>query len=289
MVDKPLSPEISRLTLLLESKPESRLFVPLAEAYIQSDMHDEAIRVLSDGIQNHQSFVAARVMLGKIYLVKKDFSEAKIQFDHVLDVAPSNIPSLKGLAAIYQEGGLIQQARESYQTILKIDPSDRSAEDLLATIDLENVPLPDQGISELTVLEDGPLPQALDTQVSEPISEEPPLEQEGQTENSATDNLELSVQEGGKGASKEKEPMATRTLASLYMKQGCYQEAAEIYEKLLHNKPSDLESNKRLEEAREHLRDAADLSLPKENFLAKEKKILRLQSWLNTIQREGKR
>ncbi|MDC4226532.1 MAG: hypothetical protein MPW15_20355 [Candidatus Manganitrophus sp.] len=77
MSDKTISPEIVKLMDKMAQNPTSRLFVPLAEEYLKCDMVDEAIIVLVEGIKNHPSYVAARVMLGKIYLQKNQIPEAQ--------------------------------------------------------------------------------------------------------------------------------------------------------------------------------------------------------------------
>lgn len=262
MVDKSRSPEILRLTDLLSSHPGSRLFVPLAEAYLQSDMVDEAIVVLSEGIINHPNFVAARVMLGRIYLKKEQFLEAKNQFEPVLAIAPSNIPSLKGLSEIAQHEGLVSETKAFCQTILKIDPGDKEVSTLLSVLDaassradLENGPATPASLEMTEVpFESRTIPDAPD---SFPEGEEP-----------------VEVSEGGA------QPHETRTLAALYLRQGHYQEAVTIYEKLLSANSSDEVCQQGLQEALVRLRENGG------SPLSNAKKIERLQSWLDAIQRK---
>ena len=265
MVDKSRSPEIARLTDLLALHPGSRFFVPLAEAYLQSNMDDEAIAVLCEGIIVHPTFVAARVMLGRIYLKKERFLEAKNQFEPVLAIAPSNIPSLKGLSEIAQHEGLISETRTFYQTILKIDPGDKEVSTLLSVLDadpsradLENraaTPAP----LEMTEVhfESRAVPDAADLF---PAMEEP-----------------AEVSEGGT------QPHETRTLAALYLRQGHYQEAVTIYEKLLSANSSDEVCQQGLQEALVRLRENGG------SPLSNAKKIERLQSWLDAIQKKRNR
>src|SRR3569832_1523027 len=125
MADKALSPEIMKLMDKIAGNPTSRLFVPLAEEYLKADMLDEAILVLVDGIKNHPTYVAARVMLGKIYLQKKQTAEAKAEFEQVIAVNPENIFAGRRLAAIYQAEGELQKAIDACKKILMIDPSDK--------------------------------------------------------------------------------------------------------------------------------------------------------------------
>jgi tetratricopeptide (TPR) repeat protein len=82
------------------------------------------------------------------------------------------------------------------------------------------------------------------------------------------------------------EPVATKTLAEIYLQQGHLQEAYEIYKALAEKDPFDQEIQKRLEELREKLHPS-----PPSNFpypLSKEERIRHLEKWLANIQK-GKR
>jgi hypothetical protein len=82
------------------------------------------------------------------------------------------------------------------------------------------------------------------------------------------------------------EPMATKTLAEIYLQQGHLQEAYEIYKALAGKDPFDQEIQKKVEELREKL----NLS-PPSNFPyppSKEEKIRHLEKWLANI-RKGRR
>ncbi len=293
MVDKSRSAEISRLSDLLQNNPSSRLFVPLAEAYLQSDMFEEAIQVLRDGLSTHSSFVAARVMLGKVYLKTKDHLEAKEQFEQVIAIAPSNIPSLKGLAGIYQQEGLFSEAKTTYKTILKIDPEDKEATASLEEIskkrneDTETQtsapsPLAKQDLEFSTdensreeELSPSALPGEIETSVPEiPTESETPPEQ---SQEEAHSDL------GPDKPPRPLEPHENKTMAALYVTQGHYQEAANIYENLLKRNPEDHESQKGLEASLVHLRN--NLKTPPSNT----EKIERLQLWLEAIQGEKRR
>src|SRR5581483_2686555 len=142
MADKALSPEIMKLMDKIANNPTSRLFVPLAEEYLKSDMLEEAIFVLVDGIKNHPTYVAARVMLGKIYLQTKQIAEAKKEFEQVIAVNPENILAGKKLAAIYQTEGEIQKAFDACKKILMIDPSDKETKLLLSSLEKQRAASP---------------------------------------------------------------------------------------------------------------------------------------------------
>lgn len=135
MSDKTISPEIIKLMDKMAQNPTSRLFVPLAEEYLKCEMIDEAVIVLVEGIKNHPSYVAARVMLGKIYLQKNQIPEAQTEFEQVIGINPDNILAHKKLAMIYQGQGKLQQALESCKKVLMIDPSDKEAKGLVGVLE----------------------------------------------------------------------------------------------------------------------------------------------------------
>jgi len=79
------------------------------------------------------------------------------------------------------------------------------------------------------------------------------------------------------------EPVATKTLAEIYLQQGHLQEAYEIYKALAEKDPFDQEVQKRVEELREKLHPS-----PPSNFpypLSKEERIRHLEKWLANIQK----
>ena len=80
--------------------------------------------------------------------------------------------------------------------------------------------------------------------------------------------------------------VATKTLAEIYLKQGHFQEAYEIFKALAEKDPFDQEIQKKVEELREKLH-----SSPPSNFpypLSKEEMIRHLEKWLANI-RKGRR
>lgn len=394
MSDKIVSPEIVKLMDKITQNPTSRLFVPLAEEYLKCDLVDEAIIVLVEGIKNHPSYVAARVMLGKIYLQENRISEAQAEFEKVIAINSDNILAHKKLAVIYQGQGQLPRALETCKKVLMIDPSDKEAKGLMGALEMApdtSVQLEEAAASSSPPLVAGPGPaseaemKGADpaspiepvSRVEEILNQDPPPEMsiekgpmlidspvfseessfgvreepgvsfqaednppevsenqkpaaalaevvgEAPVENPAIAEERNSIREdswegdktvvaGFDIASQEKEsvpsptvevtstsdeedqkeaPLLSATLASLYMSQGHYQEAADVYQKLLARDPSD-------EESREGFVKALQSLAPKqggEGFSEessgsdnpKKKKTQRLQSWLDSIRKKN--
>ena len=80
------------------------------------------------------------------------------------------------------------------------------------------------------------------------------------------------------------EPVATKTLAEIYLRQGHLQEAFEIYKTLAEKDPSDQEIQSKVEELRAKLHPS-----PPSNFpypLSKEERLRHLEKWLATIRKQ---
>lgn len=79
------------------------------------------------------------------------------------------------------------------------------------------------------------------------------------------------------------EPIATKTLAEIYLRQGYLQEAFEIYKALAEKDPFDREIQNKVEELREKLHPPSPLNFPYP--LSKEEKLRHLEKWLANIQK----
>jgi hypothetical protein len=79
------------------------------------------------------------------------------------------------------------------------------------------------------------------------------------------------------------EPIATKTLAEIYLRQGHLQEAFEIYKTLAEKDPFDQEIQDKVEELREKLYPSllSNFTYP----LSKEEKLRHLEKWLANIQK----
>lgn len=108
----------------LEEDPASRLFMPLAFAYLRLGRYDEVIEVCSKGLDNHPDYYAAKVVLANAFLEKGMIEEAKhILFD-VVEKMPDNYRANKMLGDILRESGDILGATIYYRMALVTTPED---------------------------------------------------------------------------------------------------------------------------------------------------------------------
>ncbi len=119
--------DIEKLKERVDKDPNSKLFVPLAEEYRKEGMLDEAIGVLTSGIERQPGYMSARVSLGKIFLEKGMTSEARSEFENVIKSIPDNLYAHKKLAEIYRDLGQKEMSIQSYKTVLKLNAMDEEA------------------------------------------------------------------------------------------------------------------------------------------------------------------
>jgi tetratricopeptide (TPR) repeat protein len=132
LIEKELPQGIPRLIQRLASNPASRAFVSLADEYLRQNLLEDAILVLTSGIQHHPTYVAARMMLGNAYQRAGRVVEARREFEEITRVHPENVLAYKKLALIYRDAGQLGETVAICNKILAIDPYDKKAKGLLA-------------------------------------------------------------------------------------------------------------------------------------------------------------
>ncbi len=129
--------DLERLKEKLDKDPNSKLFIPLAEEYKKAGMFDEAIDVLTKGLERQPEYMSARVSLGKIYLERGMLEEARAEFEKVISTIPDNLYAHKKLAEIYSNLGEKDRAVKEFKTVLKLNPMDEGAATSLSDIEGE--------------------------------------------------------------------------------------------------------------------------------------------------------
>jgi len=108
----------------LEEDPTSRVFMPLAFAYLRLGKYDEVIDVCSKGLDNHPDYHAAKVVLANAFLEKGMLDEAKHLLYDVVEKVPENYRANKMLGDILRESGDIIGATVYYRNALVAAPED---------------------------------------------------------------------------------------------------------------------------------------------------------------------
>jgi len=127
--------EIAKLSERYSKDPKSRIFVQLADAYRKSNMVDEALEVLKQGLQHHPQYPLAHLIQGRCFFDKRLYTQAKESFDKVIKFDPQNIVALRMIAQVCEtlkdEAGQIA----AYKGLLAVDPSDATAQEKLNVLE----------------------------------------------------------------------------------------------------------------------------------------------------------
>jgi tetratricopeptide (TPR) repeat protein len=127
--------EITRLNEKYGKDPKSRIFVQLADLYRKNNMVDEALEVLSKGLEYHPEYPVAYLILGKCYYDKRSHIQARDAFEKTIALDPQNIIALRMLAKtceiLKDEKGQIN----AYKSIIAIDPLDNNAKEKLSMLE----------------------------------------------------------------------------------------------------------------------------------------------------------
>jgi len=178
--------DIERLKDKINKDPNSKLFIPLAEEYKKAGMFDEAIEVLTKGLERQPDYMSARVSLGKIYMERGMLEEARGEFEKVVGSIPDNLYAHKRLAEIYRDIGERDKAVKEFKTVLQINPMD----DWAAT-NLTDIQAGPQSVPEA---EKVPETEELPGEISEVIEKKPP---EIEDIDGALEDIEEIPEEGG--------------------------------------------------------------------------------------------
>lgn len=122
----------------LSENPASILFARLADAYLQLEKIDEAIKICEDGIKRYPFYATGHYVLGKSYLAKKLYEQAEKEFKRVLLFDPKFLSAHKNYGDLMKEIGWENTCETSYRKILQIDPLDESAREKVREFDLKN-------------------------------------------------------------------------------------------------------------------------------------------------------
>lgn len=144
--------DIERLKEKVDKDPNSKLFIPLAEEYKKAGMFEEAIEVLTQGLERQPDYMSARVSLGKVYIERGMLEEARNEFEKVVSSIPDNLYAHKRLAEIYRDLGENAKAIKEFKTVLKLNPMDDWAATNL--MDIEAGPKPVAKTEEAQITEE---------------------------------------------------------------------------------------------------------------------------------------
>ena len=186
---------------IVTKDPRSTAFVPLAEAYRQVGLLDDALEAARMGTRSLPHFSPGFATMGRVLGQMGRIDEAMGAFAQALSIDRQSQAALIGLARLHLIRGERDQARKILQQAAEFHPRDENVRNMLVALDLPR-----------------PWDKLKQVQVDIP----------------ATAPSTVPVETG----SKEPESIFTATLAEIYVKQGLTDKAIAVYEEILKQDPN---------------------------------------------------
>jgi len=198
---------------IVNKDPHSTAFVPLAEAFRQIGLLDDALAAARLGTQSLPNFSPGFATLGRVLCQMGKFDESLSAYYQALAIDRQSLAALAGLARLHLVRGEREQARKVLNQAIEFHPQDEMLANMLLALDL-----PRPWVDSVAAIP----PVAVEVSVaSEPASEEV-------------------------GSA----PIPTATLAEIYVKQGLIDQAIKVYEEILRVEPGNVGISSRLAELR---------------------------------------
>ena len=188
--------------------PSSTAFVPLAEAYRQIGLLDDALEAARLGTERLPHFSPGFSAMGRILGQMGRLDESMSAYARALSIDRQSQAALVGLSRLHLVRGERDQARKILRQAQEFHPDDDKISDMLTALDL-------------------PRPWAEIKQASQAKEQVPAQE----------------LKAGGLS-----EPIATATLAEIYVKQGLLDKAIEVYEGILNQNPGNESARGRIKQ-----------------------------------------
>lgn len=196
---------------IVNKDPHSTAFVPLAEAFRQIGLLDDALAAARLGTQTLPNFSPGFATLGRVLCQMGRFDEAMSAYYQALAIDRQSLAALTGLARLHLIRGEREQARRVLGQAIEFHPEDEMLGNMMLALDL-------------------PRPWATPAVVAPPVA------------------LEVSVAPEPVSEAAGSAPIPTATLAEIYVKQGLLDQAIRVYEEILQAEPANVGVSNRLAE-----------------------------------------
>jgi tetratricopeptide (TPR) repeat protein len=123
------------LALMLQAPAqEGRVSIPSIESLIRSQQYDQALETLKFALRRNPGDYKLWTLEGICFALQGNDREALASFDHAIRISPDYSPALKGEVQILYKSG-DRRAIPFLERILKSDPADSTAHEMLATLE----------------------------------------------------------------------------------------------------------------------------------------------------------
>lgn len=206
---------------IVAKDPSSTAFVPLAEAYRQIGLLDDALEAARLGTKMLPHFSPGFSTMGRILGQMGRIDEAMSAYARALSIDRQSQAALVGLARLHLIRGERDLARKILKQAKEFHPDDEKIADMLIALDL---PRPWAEIKQASQIQQPVVPE-------ESVPVEPSA------------------------------PIPTATLAEIYVKQGLLDQAIKVYEDILTQNPGNILARERLLQLKEHPEEPVETPL----------------------------
>lgn len=215
--------------------PYSTVFAALSDIYRTFGLHEEAVAVAQKGSEMVPTYAPGFVALGRALAEKGDPAGASSAYRQALSLDPANLAALTGLASSTLGCGQNEEALALLTQAQALDPDDEVVKQLLPVVKkLAATPAPPSA-------PDGANSFNPFDKVTKVVGEEQPEH---------------------RAAAVSLPPIATATLADIYIKQGFPERAIKVFRDLLEEDPGNAGIRQRYDELLAQINGTALTTLP---------------------------
>ncbi|WP_413942925.1 tetratricopeptide repeat protein [Bdellovibrio sp. HCB-162] len=167
---------VEKYQMILEKDPNSQVFAPLAEAYREMKMLQEAQKVVTAGVQRHPQFVGGLVTYAKVMRDLGQLPKALEALKRATSLAPENILAHQLLAEVQLASKNPKDALKAFKMVLFLNPNSQSAQKAVQKLESLTADEYDEEVFSMTKLPEVNLEKTHETPVtkSEPVMVVPP-------------------------------------------------------------------------------------------------------------------
>ncbi|MCP4293465.1 MAG: tetratricopeptide repeat protein [bacterium] len=136
--------KIARYREILQSNPQSRVYVPLADLLQKTGDTDEALTLLEDGLSRNPDHQAAMVVLGRTLLQAGRQGHGIKVLQRVLDLSPDNFVVLRILVEDFLAKDEFVEALPLLERLTSLEPEHSEWQKLLGDVRQRMVPRPEK-------------------------------------------------------------------------------------------------------------------------------------------------
>jgi len=266
--------DIKKFEDMLAKDPHSYCFAPLSELYRKLGLLDDALNTAKRGAEVHPEYLGGQIALGRAYFEKGMNAEAKLSLEKVAKATPENLLAQKLLYRIYHEEGNAPAAENALQLLVAFNPEDMESREALEAIrrsaaeqETGACPVEEIDDDEALFLDAAEPPeigqvQSIDLSTSATGEVEDPGEAGLPMEPDFSLEEFLEDEESDTGENPvEAVPMQTATLAELYVSQGFYSKALDVYRQMEREDPGNVALKDRIASVSTLMRESVPADL----------------------------